>query len=72
MGHLVKSFCIFEISGKFPSIKSIHFLKDLPVWVDFGLIWAIFTVFGNFGQKMDHLVNLSSIFEISKKLPTAL
>ena len=49
-------FLVFEISGKFPTNWSVHFLMDLPIWVNFGLIWGIFTVFYNSVQKTDHLV----------------
>ena len=70
MNHLVNFFCVSEISRKFPTNWYVHFLMDLPIWVNFGLIWGIFTVFCNFGQKTDHLVNFFSIFKISGKFPT--
>ena len=61
-------FCVSEISGKFPTNWSVHFLMDLPIWVIFGLIWGIFTVFCNFGQKNDHLVNLFLHFWNQRKI----
>ena len=69
-GPFGQFFCVSEISRKFPTSWSVHFLMDLPIWVNFGLIWGIFTVFCNFGQKTDHLVNFFCVFEISEKFPT--
>ena len=38
-----------------------------PIWVNIGKIWGIFTVFSNFGQKMDHLVNFFVFLKSAKK-----